>query len=453
MKTFLQYLGFVVIYLAFMAGIQVIMIAAVQAQTAGLNFQTYASTGPAPTYTQGADGTITNRTLLSTGTVSTINYQWGGGGVLNSGRGDGVIVRFHGFINIPTAGLYSFGGNADDGIRIRINNIQVVDSWIESGGAFRSGNVNLPAGVLPVEVMYYENGGGAMVNFQWYVQSTATWQIVPSTMLATQSTFWPPPAPQYVSNITTAQQTRKDSATVRRQAVTNNSVHIDQVGDNNTVTISQQGTNNQVRGVGQQAAIIDGNLNSVTVRQGNTTATAPGRNLVEMSITGGSNTVNLNQARNSDGTSPGVDSNNHYQQLTLTGSNNTVTTVQKDGTAAGVGHFMENTISGNSNIVNLTQQGTAGKVLFTNVNGSTNNIAVNQKDTGTHYLDVGLVGNGHTVNVVQEGSGAHRATISLTNSGAAGTVNLNQSGVNPQVYSIQQSCVTAGCGATITQNQ
>lgn len=261
----------------------------------------------------------------------------------------------------------------------------------------------------------------------------------------------PPPAPTYTSGITTTQQTRKDLALVRRQAVMNSSIYIDQVGDNNTITISQQGNNNQIKGVGQQSASIQGNYNNITVRQGTTSGSSSGKNLVELQVTGDSNTVNLNQGRNSDGTNPGADSNNHYQMLNLSGSSNSVITVQKDGANAGAGHFMENTISGNSNVINLTQQGTAGKVLFTNVNGSNNNVTTNQKDTGNHYLDVGLVGNGHTVNVVQEGAGNHAATINLTNAGASGTVNLNQSGTTNQTYSIQQSCTTTGCGATITQ--
>jgi hypothetical protein len=422
----------------------------VGAQTAGVNFQTYAAGGPQPSYTQDANGNITNRTLLTTGTVSNINFNWGSGNVLNSGLAEGVIVRFYGFINIPTAGTYSFGGNADDGLRIKINNTFVVNSWIQSGGTFRSGNISLAAGVVPIEVLYYESGGGAMVNLQWLIGGV--WQIVPSTSLATDSSYWTaPPAPQYSSGITVQQQTRRDSATVRRQAVINNSIYIDQVGDNNTVTISQQGNNNQIKGIGQQAASIQGNYNNVTVRQGTTSGSSSGKNLVELQVTGDSNTVNLNQGRNSDGTNSGTDSNNHYQMLNLSGSSNSVTTVQKDGTNAGAGHFMENTISGNSNVINLTQQGTAGKVLFTNVNGSGNNVTTNQKDTGNHYLDVGLVGNGHTVNVVQEGAGNHAATINLTNAGASGTVNLNQSGTTNQTYSIQQSCTTTSCGATITQ--
>ena len=130
-----------------------------QAQTAGLNYTTYAAGGATPSYTQAADGTINNRTQLSTGTVSTINYNWGGGGVLNSGRGDGVIVRFYGYINIPTAGTYTFGGNADDGIRLKVNNTQVINSWQEDGGSFRQGTISLSAGYVPVELIYYENGG------------------------------------------------------------------------------------------------------------------------------------------------------------------------------------------------------------------------------------------------------------------------------------------------------
>ena len=92
-----------------------------------------------PSYTQNADGTLV-RTYLSSGVVSTVNYNWGGGNILNSNRGDGVIVRFYGYINIATSGTYYFGGNADDGIRIKVNNVFVVNSWIESGGTFRSGS-------------------------------------------------------------------------------------------------------------------------------------------------------------------------------------------------------------------------------------------------------------------------------------------------------------------------
>jgi hypothetical protein len=259
-------------------------------------------------------------------------------------------------------------------------------------------------------------------------------------------------APTYTSSITTAQQTRKDAGLVRQATVSGNSIHIDQVGDNNTVTVSQNSKNNQVKGIGQQAAQIQGNSNSITVRQGNATGSNTGKNLLEISVVGDSNTINLNQSVGSTGTADTGDSNNHYQMLNLTGSTNTVTTQQKD-TSASVGHFMETTVSGNTNTIDLQQTNAGAKVMFINVNGNSNTVSARQKDGGAHYLDLGLVGNGHNINAVQEGSGSHKATISLTNAGAAGTVNLTQTGTTGQVYSIQQSCSTSSCGATIVQGQ
>jgi hypothetical protein len=273
----------------------------------------------------------------------------------------------------------------------------------------------------------------------------------PDPIYTAGATYTPPPPP-YSSSITTAQQTRKDAGLVRQAIVSGNSIHIDQVGDNNSITITQNSKNNQVRGIGQQAAQIQGNSNSITVRQGNDTGSNTGKNLLELSVVGDSNTVNLNQSVSSTGTADTGDSNNHYQMLNLAGSTNTVTTVQKD-TSASVGHFMETTVSGNTNTIDLQQTNAGAKVMFTNVNGNSNTVSARQKDGGAHYLDLGLVGNGHTINAVQEGSGSHKATISLTNAGAAGTVNLTQTGTTGQVYSIQQSCSTSGCGATIVQGQ
>lgn len=362
----------------------------IEAQSAGLNFQTYAAGGPSPTYTQGADGSITNRTLLSTGTVSTVDYQWGGGTVLNSGRHEGVIVRFHGFINIPTAGLYSFGGNADDGIRIRINNIQVVDSWIESGGHFRSGNVNLPAGVVPIEVMYYENGGGALVNLQWFVQSTGTWQIVPSTMLATQSTFWQPAQPALCCGASSAAFSINSTHNAKivnfvNRTPKDSKISVEQIGNDNTITVNQTGTEN------------------------------------------------------------------NFLQYTGDGSFNTVT-VNQSGTNSTQANYAEIAVNGNSNSVNLTQQSTGGgKGAFVTVNDNNNLINVQQKDSGSHYLSLTVSGGNKTVDVLQQGSANHMANISL--SGNQTGLNLTQSGSQQQFYSINHTCSTAGGCGTITVQQ
>ena len=380
---------------------------------AALSYQNYAAGGATPSYTQDANGNITNRTLLSTGTVNVVGLTTSSGAGLPT-RSDGFIVRFYGFINIPTSGTYWFGGQADDGIRIKINNISVVNSWIESGGDFRSGSINLSAGVMPVEIMYYENSGGQMVNFQWFINGS--WQVVASTSTATTSTYFAPPAPTYSSGITAAQSTRRTSETTQRLNQNGNEIIVEQIGDNNNFTI----------------------------RQG---VTISGKNRIELYSNGNYNTLNLNQGYTTQGSVSAGDSNNHYLYLNVIGNSNNITKQQ-----TGTSNFNETTISGNSNNLTNVQQGNSPKILFQNINGNNNTVTTNQKDTGQHYLDINLTGSGHTVNAIQQGSGNHAATIQFNNSGGASSLNMTQGGSTNQTYSINQSCTNAaGCSTTITQ--
>ena len=372
----------------------------IDAQTNGLKYQNYAAGGTMPSYTQDADGNITNRTLLTTGTVSTVGLTTSSGAGLPT-RSDGFIVRFYGYINIPTAGIYSFGGQADDGIRIKINNISVVDSWIESGGAFREGSINLPAGVVPVEVMYYENGGGQMVNFQWYQNNS--WQIVPSTSMATVSTYW---QPSIQVSITTLQQTNKTSA--RNRQTIANEVYVNQVGSYNSVDVLQSGT----------------------------------YHLTDITIQGDSNTVGLDQL-----------GWKNYANININGSSNTTNVYQSNsGTGATPGHYSSVGITGNTNTVNVSQTGDGEKTSFILIDGNNNNIINNQVGTGTKYSDIKATGNGHTVSLDQKDAGAHSARIEVTNSGGSSNVNILQQGNTNQTYLLQQSCANAGgCSVTMTQ--
>jgi hypothetical protein len=226
--------------------------------------------------------------------------------------------------------------------------------------------------------------------------------------------------PQYSSGITQSQQTSRTANTLLRQSQSGNEIDIEQIGDNNTITLRQGSGNNRM------AVYANGNDNA----------------------------LNLNQGYLTDGAVSINDSNTHYLNLNLSGNSNNITTRQTNGSIAAPGHYNETTVSGNSNILNLQQQGTGSKILFTNVNGSNNTVTANQKDAGQHYLDVKLLGNGHTVNAIQEGAGNHAATINLNNTGGASTVNMNQLGATAQTYSIEQSCTNpAGCSTTITQGQ
>ena len=377
---------------------------------AGLNYKAMYAGGATPTRTE------SGRTVFSSGVSSQINYNWGSGSVFG-GPSDGVIVHWTGYLKTPgtsgNIGIY-FYNSSDDGFSLALNGSYVLNNWREQGQAYYNSNagVTLAAGtVYAVDIWYYENGGGAVAQLYWNTGSGIT--LIPSSNFATSSSYW---APQYSSGITNAQQTRKNSETSQRTSQSGNGIYIDQIG----------------------------NYNNVTIRQGGTSV---GKDRLELYLYGDSNTLNLNQGYNTNGTVSANDSNNHYQYLNLTGNSNSVTTKQ-----TGDGHFMENTVSGNNNTLNFTQTDSGPKTMFTNTNGNSNSITATQSGTGTHYLDINLTGNGHSVTTSQSGTGNHAATIDLTNSGGAATLNLNQSGSTGQVYSIQQSCTnTAGCSTTITQ--
>jgi hypothetical protein len=450
-----QFFAYLLIIFA-VAGLEAACMRPAYSQTAGLNYQNYAAGGAMPGYTQDADGNITNRTLLSTGTVNTVGLTTSSGAGLPT-RSDGFIVRFYGYINIPTAGTYYFGGQADDGIRIKINNVSVVDSWIESGGAFRSGTITLSAGVVPVEIMYYENGGGQMVNFQWF--TNGSWQIVPSTSLTTTAPAGPtypsymtvgsnPGTMTYGSSaaITTQQQTRVTA--FENRTITNNAIYIDQVGDNNTVNIEQTGNKNSISGIGQQASSVQGNSNSITIRQG-ATVSDTNKNEINLRTQGDSNILNINQGVTVTGATVNS-TNGMYQMVDVIGSYNAVTTQQTNTGGIG-GHYMETTVNGNTNNVTARQTDNANKTMFTTVSGDNNTVTATQSGTGQHYLESVLIGDGNSVTATQTGSTQNRASISITNAGGPGSVDLQQSG--GANYNITTTCVTAGGCGTVTVRQ
>jgi hypothetical protein len=222
-----------------------------------------------------------------------------------------------------------------------------------------------------------------------------------------------------------------------------NSLYIEQVGFNNNLNITQIGTGNQLNGIGVNIAPVQGDLNAVTVNQGGN------NNQLLMSVQGtGSNTLNLNQGTDILGILVLNDSGSHYQAVSISGYNNSVTTQQ----LGNVGHYLEANIVGNYNSVGLVQtDGTTQKQTFVSFNGNNNILSASQTGLGAHYLDVNLTGNGNTANVNQYGNTANLATINMTSAGGPASVNLTQTG--GQVYNITTVCVTVNGCAPITVKQ
>ena len=175
---------------------------------------------------------------------------------------------------------------------------------------------------------------------------------------------------------------------------------------------------------------VSGNYNTVNVTQSGV------KNTMELGINGGSNTVNATQT------------GQNYLNALVQGNTNAVTSLQTNTSGT---HYQETKImSGNNNIINVTQKDNGNSLMFNTITGSNNSISAVQEGAGNHYLENKLTGNGHTVLINQSGSTANKANIDLTNSGGAANIDLQQSG--GKSFSIIQSCVNpAGCSTVIRQ--
>ncbi len=70
-------------------------------------------------------------------------------------------IHATGTIIIPTAGIWTFGTNTDDGSRLRVDGIDVIVDDTLHGEQDRFGEINLTAGAHTIDYVFFERGGGA----------------------------------------------------------------------------------------------------------------------------------------------------------------------------------------------------------------------------------------------------------------------------------------------------
>ena len=134
----------------------------------------------------GIKGEYYNNMTLSgapvlTRTDSAINFSWGAGTPDALVNTDGFSVRWTGVVEAQYSETYVFITNSDDGIRVWLDDVLIIDSWIDQSATMHSSSpVDLIAGQqYGIRVEYYENAGDAVAQLYWQSYSTAN-QIVPA---------------------------------------------------------------------------------------------------------------------------------------------------------------------------------------------------------------------------------------------------------------------------------
>lgn len=134
--------------------------------------------------------------LLMVRNDNKFNFNWGTGAASPGLPSDNFLVRWKGYLTVPTSGSYTLGAAGDDGIRIMLGtgafgaNETVLNSWSYVAGNRWGTAKTLTAGQqIPITVEYYESTGAA--SFQLLVRQGTAEQEMPVTWLAPNANVLP----------------------------------------------------------------------------------------------------------------------------------------------------------------------------------------------------------------------------------------------------------------------
>jgi hypothetical protein len=126
-----------------------------------------------------------NQWLLDEPAISrvdpTVNFNWGSGLITKFGS-DYVSIRWWGKVQPLTSEPYTFYLNADDGVRMYVDHVLLLDMW-EEHSVVKKATVPLTSGSFhDLRVEYKELTGDAQVQLQWSSPSIRK-QVIPSSQL------------------------------------------------------------------------------------------------------------------------------------------------------------------------------------------------------------------------------------------------------------------------------
>jgi hypothetical protein len=124
-----------------------------------------------------------------------IAFDWGlGSPVPGVVPVDNFSVRWTRQLHFLRSDIYRFNLRVDDGARVRIDGVTIIDAWREGPAADYVVDRFVQAGTRTIEVEYFERVGTALVFFNWsLLPATPTWTPLPLPTWTPAPTWTPTP--------------------------------------------------------------------------------------------------------------------------------------------------------------------------------------------------------------------------------------------------------------------
>ena len=119
--------------------------------------------------------------------IEAVNFGWA-----NNSPGPGISpdqfsVRWIGMVEAPSTGNYRFQTASNDGVRLWVNGVLVIDNWI--GHATVNNNTGAIALTknqrYVIKMEYYDNAGTAVARLRWQKPSQTGYTAIPASRLYT----------------------------------------------------------------------------------------------------------------------------------------------------------------------------------------------------------------------------------------------------------------------------
>ncbi len=115
-----------------------------------------------------------------------VNFNWGNAAPDATLPADNFSVRWTGYVTPTSSGSWRFQTYSDDGVRIWVNGVQLINNWTDhSPTTNSSGTISLTAGTrYTIKVEFYERGGGAVMQLRWRPPGSSSYVAIPASALA-----------------------------------------------------------------------------------------------------------------------------------------------------------------------------------------------------------------------------------------------------------------------------
>ena len=136
------------------------------------------------------DTTNLTGSVVTTRVDATVNFteaDWGpSGGPTGTSvtADDNYSERWTGWVNTPAAGSWTFYTNSNDGVRLWVDNSQIITRWNQHGATEDSATVSLSAGWHPIKLEHFQQDGTVVIQLSFSGPGQGK-TIIPSTNLST----------------------------------------------------------------------------------------------------------------------------------------------------------------------------------------------------------------------------------------------------------------------------